>query len=705
MKKIFFTICFIFNILHYNLAKSDVISLPQMGNYKAKQITTPKDTLGDGLPNPQNQEEVKEFFKKRFEEAARTPANINIDWNVASSVGIIHSQEYYKAQEEKNKPLFQKMYEEALRSLHLNDKNKTQNTSSQEKEAQTATRFFTLENSPEVPQKTEEEIATVSVSLPSGRKILAPALEHIPYFLSYIDIQSNGYIKIEDTITIVANNKKFAYGLERIFSKYSENQHNKKNRIEILLNSVTVNDTPVPYTIEEVGDNIILKPKFNQKLESGVYTYKFNYFVNHQLQREENLVYLDWNLTGQPINSFITSANAIVSIPEGHSFNDAQTFIGKGKKYTTRRTNIHKLAKNVIAFSNHTPLLNGENMNIVTVMDKNVFLKDFDKNLSYFLSNWGNIVYASLGLFTILLSFILSLINLKKEQKNNKYNPSYSGSLMRSILVGKYDRIAFVSQLLELYRKDAIDLTNDNNRLFIIRKNTNSSKLTKNEKKALQRIFPKKTTQTEINKTNNILFKKAKKLFEKNINKQIKKYRLIHNIGYVLFSISMLIITEFFISFISINMAQTIIILLSTTLLYSFYIWILRHKFKYILISLPIKLFALLAITIVLLFSSIYIGLITSIIIIAMISVIFEFSRIFNEHNNFINEAKNSISNYREYIISSAEAINLSKDFINQQSNIFALNLIEHFPQNVSNKKYYKLDIADAIKQNLIDII
>lgn len=676
-----------------------------MGNYKAKQITTPKDTLGDGLPNPQNQEEVKEFFKKRFEEAARTPANINIDWNVASSVGIIHSQEYYKAQEEKNKPLFQKMYEEALRSLHLNDKNKTQNTSSQEKEAQTATRFFTLENSPEVPQKTEEEIATVSVSLPSGRKILAPALEHIPYFLSYIDIQSNGYIKIEDTITIVANNKKFAYGLERIFSKYSENQHNKKNRIEILLNSVTVNDTPVPYTIEEVGDNIILKPKFNQKLESGVYTYKFNYFVNHQLQREENLVYLDWNLTGQPINSFITSANAIVSIPEGHSFNDAQTFIGKGKKYTTRRTNIHKLAKNVIAFSNHTPLLNGENMNIVTVMDKNVFLKDFDKNLSYFLSNWGNIVYASLGLFTILLSFILSLINLKKEQKNNKYNPSYSGSLMRSILVGKYDRIAFVSQLLELYRKDAIDLTNDNNRLFIIRKNTNSSKLTKNEKKALQRIFPKKTTQTEINKTNNILFKKAKKLFEKNINKQIKKYRLIHNIGYVLFSISMLIITEFFISFISINMAQTIIILLSTTLLYSFYIWILRHKFKYILISLPIKLFALLAITIVLLFSSIYIGLITSIIIIAMISVIFEFSRIFNEHNNFINEAKNSISNYREYIISSAEAINLSKDFINQQSNIFALNLIEHFPQNVSNKKYYKLDIADAIKQNLIDII
>ena len=505
MKKIFFTICFIFNILHYNLAKSDVISLPQMGNYKAKQITTPKDTLGDGLPNPQNQEEVKEFFKKRFEEAARTPANINIDWNVASSVGIIHSQEYYKAQEEKNKPLFQKMYEEALRSLHLNDKNKTQNTSSQEKEAQTATRFFTLENSPEVPQKTEEEIATVSVSLPSGRKILAPALEHIPYFLSYIDIQSNGYIKIEDTITIVANNKKFAYGLERIFSKYSENQHNKKNRIEILLNSVTVNDTPVPYTIEEVGDNIILKPKFNQKLESGVYTYKFNYFVNHQLQREENLVYLDWNLTGQPINSFITSANAIVSIPEGHSFNDAQTFIGKGKKYTTRRTNIHKLAKNVIAFSNHTPLLNGENMNIVTVMDKNVFLKDFDKNLSYFLSNWGNIVYASLGLFTILLSFILSLINLKKEQKNNKYNPSYSGSLMRSILVGKYDRIAFVSQLLELYRKDAIDLTNDNNRLFIIRKNTNSSKLTKNEKKALQRIFPKKTTQTEINKTNNII--------------------------------------------------------------------------------------------------------------------------------------------------------------------------------------------------------
>ena len=71
----------------------------------------------------------------------------------------------------------------------------------------------------------------------------------------------------------------------------------------------------------------------------------------------------------------------------------------------------------------------------------------------------------------------------------------------------------------------------------------------------------------------------------------------------------------------------------------------------------------------------------------------------------FINEAKNSIGNFKEYLISGADAINLSRDFINQQSNILALGISEYYPQNVANKNYYRLDVAENIKQSLIGII
>ena len=72
------------------------------------------------------------------------------------------------------------------------------------------------------------------------------------------------------------------------------------------------------------------------------------------------------------------------------------------------------------------------------------------------INDWGNIFYGSVGFATILISFILSLISLKNE-KRSKYKPSYSGALARNIAVGKYDRIAFVAQLLELFRKNALD--------------------------------------------------------------------------------------------------------------------------------------------------------------------------------------------------------------------------------------------------------
>ena len=77
------------------------------------------------------------------------------------------------------------------------------------------------------------------------------------------------------------------------------------------------------------------------------------------------MIFLNWNLTGKPLNAFITSANAIVTLPDGHSFKDALALVGKSGNTTNQRTNVFPLAKNVLAFSNVTPLLNGEKMDII----------------------------------------------------------------------------------------------------------------------------------------------------------------------------------------------------------------------------------------------------------------------------------------------------------------------------------------------------
>lgn len=719
MKKFFLAISCLALSGFLGKASAEVIPLSGLPQYEAEQAKNNTATrarnpleLPPGMPDPNDQDAVREFFKKRFQEVPQMEMTDDIDWEKPSSTSVVPPPEYYEQQKEAQKSTFEKIFESTLDAIHQKDKKK-ENTgedleniadAAEQEAAKSATRFFIMapKDSPVQPQ--EEKIPTVSVNLPSGRTILAPAMEHIPYYLSYIDIQSNGYIKAEETITVVANGRKFAYGFNRTFPKYTYYQGKRGHRIEILLESVTVNDTKVPYITEETANSILLKPKYKQPLEPGVYTYKFTYIINNILQRNDNLVFMDWNLTGQALNTFVTSANAIISLPQGHSFKDAQVIISKDEQINTERTNIFNLAKNVLAFSNITPLFNGENMNIVTVMNQSIFIKNYDKNINTFLADWGKIIYAGVGFTTLLGFFLFSLINLKKEQRK-KYSPSYSGALMRNILIGKFDRLAYVAQILDLYRKNALDLINDNNRYFLVAKNIKSNRLTKTEKKALGCLFSRKATKLEVNVSNNLKFKKAGRFFEKGLKKQIKKYRLLQNISYILFSIFMLAATEFSIAAISTNLAQSLTVMFSTSLLAAFYIWILRHKFKYRLVGLLFKLFALMAVILIWLFCGIYTGLVASALIIAMIMTIFEFSRIFGEHNNFINDAKTTVGNFREYLISRADAINLSRDFINQQSNIFALGISEYFPQNVSNKNFYRLDVADGIKQSLIGIL
>lgn len=706
MRKLFFTICFISFLtapIALNAEITPIVGRPGAQNHQPKLLTG-RDAIPSGMPNPNNPEEVRNFFKKRFEEATRTPMSDDIDWSNAAGIDVIHTEEYYKAKEEESKPLFQKMYEKALAALHEDNSEAQKESEAQQqlaidKEiAASATRFFTIANQDAQPQ--EPQIPTVSFPLPSGRRVLAPAREHIPYFLSYLEIQANGYIKAEDTIVIVANNRKFSHGLTRMFPKYAQ----KGQRIDFILDSVIVNGTKVPYSIEEIGNNIVLKPKFNHTLEPGVYTYKFNYIVSNKLLRQDKDLLLEWNLTGRPLNAFVTSANVILSVPDGHSIEDALAIVGRSNRYSDRRTNVFPLASNVIALSNTTPLFSGENMLVIAQMNQNIFIKDFDKNFSYFLTNWGYIVYAVIGLLAILLSFTVSLLTLKKDRKKNRFTPSYNGALMRSILVNKYDRTAFVAQLLDLFRKNCIDITSEDNRIMLLRRQELPTKTTKTDKRALRVLFAKKR-QLEVNNANNLILKKAKSIFEKNVNKTIKKYNMIHNIGYILSGCAMLLLTAGFISYISVNFAQTLIIILSTVILYAFYVWILRHRFKHWYTTLPIKLFALISIVLVWMFSSIYIDGITSLIFLAAVVVIFVFAKIFGEQNNFINEAKDTISAYKEYLVGNADAINLSRDFLNQQANIVALGIEEYFPQNASNKTFYKLDTAEELKNMLIGIV
>ena len=88
-----------------------------------------------------------------------------------------------------------------------------------------------------------------------------------------------------------------------------------------------------------------------------------------------------------------------------------------------------------------------------------------------------------------------------------------------------------------------------------------------------------------------------------------------------------------------------------------------------------------------------------------MIFLIFEFTRIFAEKNSFMNEAKKLINNYQKYLLENVDSIGISRDFINHQAAIFALDISNRFGKTQAIEKYYRLDIAEALRQQLIGIL
>ena len=131
MQKIFLTICFISCLLYHHQAWADI--QPITGPIQMMQHRSPekREIKPSGLPDFNNPEETRKFFKKRFEEVASTPMTKDTDWSNAMSVNIVKTPEEAQREEDSKKTLFQRIYEKALEAIHTQEEN-TENSENAE---------------------------------------------------------------------------------------------------------------------------------------------------------------------------------------------------------------------------------------------------------------------------------------------------------------------------------------------------------------------------------------------------------------------------------------------------------------------------------------------------------------------------------------------------------------------------------------------
>lgn len=652
-------------------------------------------------------EEMENYLKERLKTVVKTTLEKGDGLGGDGAINAQQSDEQLAKEKEAQKSTFERIYNNAMnRLISPNDplpkaKLYTPQDAPQNQQDLERRKKEILAKQKEAWQKANIDVIEANLP-PAGDKVLIPAQEHIPYLFSRIELTPDGLTNIADTLVVVANGNTLKKGVIRAFPKYVFTRENKRQKIDFQLLSVTINGQEFPYKTIERGNYIFLEPDDDRDLPPAIYTYQFNYLIDNQIFQYDEFDEFYWDITGSVWNLVIARAGAALILPPNTKPLGQTAVSGYPGLWSENPVLISKEADNVIGFVSQYPLFIGQGMQIIASIPKgNISNITWTKKFLFFMNEFGDIVFGIAALVAIVLSYFFSWRYIRKNKKYKVINSHKDGALLRYLGKALIDKKSFGAFLLDLYRKNIIDIEENDGNILLIKKTDNIKSLSKYERKAVNNLFTGGEAVLNVNSYSMLKVKRALDNITQGIRQQIKVIGLKLNIGYLLFSIGMLIFAEMGIAALSIDMTYTASFIISCTAAMAFNLYLIRRKYAKKWQSVLIKLFAS-----VFLFAEWFILCaivhpITSFILLLILYTIMEYNKLYTQRSGLLNASVTDAKEYGELLSRKASDISLGRDFVMNQAAIFALDVENCYSLNENNKNFYKLDIIQELIKKL----
>lgn len=684
MKKLLFISLLLCSCVFYG-AKAGVHSVTSQETAAAMANNAPVNFT---IPDPIDRFESESDFKKYLIERLRTAVIMKHDKNSGSYGGAATSVvEDELPSEYKEKTFYEQVYEDAIKRAT----NKPDSTSQQ---------LDPKMLQPELWEKKtpSQPLNSIAITLPPyDEKVMVPPYEHIPYLFTRIEILPSGLLKIDETITVISNAQKLRYPLSKALPSHMVDRNGESHKIEVNINEVTVNGYPIEYKVIEKGGNILITPEATIPFDAGVYTYVFSYVIDGQIAYYDNFDELNWDVSGGNWNLVISRIGASVVLPQGSETIAQRALVGYPFHYSHERAVMKRDAANIIGFASKVPLFIAENMPITVVFPKGVVQEpSLTKKIDFILLEYGTIIIPLLGFLTIVISYILSWRYIKKHSKKLPIKLVRSPQMLRMLISGNFDNRAFGAFILDLFRKNIIDIQKSDKHIMLVKRTDNLKSLSKKEKSALQIMFTKESVLT-ISTSSMVKLKKAMDLLKENTISKFNIFTLKLSALYVIFGCGMLLFTELFTAYTMMDAGKKFSIMLSVTIGILFYLILFNIRWKKIWVNILVKLLSFMVIV----FNYIILAGVCSfwgaLLILASCLAIIFFNNLYRKRNGLVKANIAEAVQLQKYLTQNSERIALSRDFINHQANIFAVEAENLYPQNDTNKEVYRLDIIKAI--------
>lgn len=689
MRKLFFTLCFTSTLILSN-ANAAVRSIVEIGDIEKTRVLKPSNVQRpEVIIESENQ--LEDFIKDRLKVVVVTPIEPE-EFDSPTAVNIIPSDEHFERQKEESKPIFQKIYENALARSEA-EKNKAM---AEKKDAFSTTQIANEQQEKQKKQFAQKDYPKVKAKLPNGETILVPAIEHIPYFFTNVDLMADGAARISEKIIVVANGEKLENGLSKALPKYTIARDRKKSNLDIRLEAVKINGKEIEYKIEDAGEIVIISPKKEYILEPGVYTYEFDYIVIGQLWKYDDFKEFHWNVTGNYWNLIVARTGATINMPGNKEELGRMAFINRPSLTKKGEVNIMKAGDNVLGFGSRRPLYPGESFQFMVSMPNENFIEPpLNVKINGILNSYGDIILATLAAIAIIMAYFVSWIFINQNKtKNNTMQKA--PTIMRYLIKGEFDKRAYGAFILDLYRKKIIDIQESDKEITLVRMAGSTDSLSRKEKDAINAIFAENKNIANIKKENEKSIKKAYEIIKDDTIAKVRNFVIKANAGYIIFSAAMMILAQIGIAVFAYSPIKIMLSFLALDIMIIAAMIMIKIQTKIKYKNVIAKLFA-----IILLISSVAafaptIHLSVIVITITTIAAVTIFTSTFSKRNGLISSSIKEAVRFKNQIQNSVETISQQRNFWVQQPNIYAFELEQLF-ESSKDKAYYKIALVNKM--------
>ncbi len=316
--------------------------------------------------------------------------------------------------------------------------------------------------------------------------------ERIISYNSDININQDGSMIVTETITVHSEGINIKRGIYRDFPTDYKDNYGNNIKVDFDLLETLRDGNTEDYHTENLSNGIrVYLGNKNVYLRPGNYTYKIVYKTNRQLGFFGDHDELYWNVTGNGWDFPIEKASAVVSLPEGIASSQIKCYGYTGLQ-GSRASNLKcsVIGPGKVRYFTTELLRPRQGLTIVAEFPKG-FVAEPTKaeKMGYFIKDNSGIIIGLIGVIVVFLYYFFIWLKVGKDPEKGTIIPlftppsKFSPSAMRYVKKMGFDNKNFAAAIINMAVKGYLKIEEIDGDYTLIRKNSDLTNLTTEEKK------------------------------------------------------------------------------------------------------------------------------------------------------------------------------------------------------------------------------